>query len=241
MNRPASSSSAAAAIPDKPLDLHSVPGETRAETEWYDSLRKDQKIGFNQRGKSPTEDGAKWIPVTEWWPIRLVQERHDYVMAAGKTLTKALRHPGEWWTPPLAADNSLSSTTAINMLILRSKVARDTPPRDLYTFCKLFKKDKDRPRYHLLVRDPSREEMFIPEVNPGVINEGRCWKPEIIPFMIEDAGPHHSMTWGKTFFCGSAVRKGMARSRAQLKNQEGFLSRKMCAFGRRWCAKGVIL
>jgi hypothetical protein len=118
-------------------------------------------------------------------------------MQAGRTLTKALRWPTDWWTPPLAADNSMSAVTAINVLILKNRVPRGSAPRDIYTFCKLFKKDKDRPRYHLLVRDPSREEIFIPEVNPGVVNEGRCWKPGVIPFMIEDAGSHHSMTWGK--------------------------------------------
>ena len=80
----------------------------------------------------------------------------------------------------------MSAVTAINMLILRNKIPRGTPPSELYTFCKLWKKDKDRPRYQLLVRNPSREETV-----------GKSVKPEIQLFMIKEAGDAHRDMLGK--------------------------------------------
>ena len=106
------------------------------------------------------------MPVTEWWPIRLDEETYNSINQAGRTLTKALRHPDDWWCAP--RDESVSAVTAVNVLILRNKVPRGTVPKEPYTYCKLWWKDRERPRYHLLVRDPSRDERFIPGMIPGV-------------------------------------------------------------------------
>ena len=142
------------------------------------------------------------MPVTEWWDKHLDKETYDSINQTGRTLTKALRWPTDWWCPPLAADNSMSAVTAINMLILKNRVPRFSPPRDLYTFCKLWKKDKDRPRYHVLVRDPSREERHIHEVN---FHETKSFTDAVVPFMIQDTGTHHNMMWGKQSHCARAL------------------------------------
>ena len=85
------------------------------------------------------------MPVTEWWDKHLDKEDHDAIMSAGRTLTKALRHPTEWWTPPLAADNSMSAVTAINMLILKNRVPRGSAPRDIYTFANFSERTETVP------------------------------------------------------------------------------------------------
>ena len=81
-----------------------------------------------------------WNSVEEVWNVRLEGDDYHRVNKAGRALTTALRHGDHWWCPPRDMfDKSLSSITAMNMLIIKKLVPPGTTPASLYTYCKLFK------------------------------------------------------------------------------------------------------
>ena len=122
---------------------------------------------------------------------------YDHVNQAGHCLTTGLRHGDHWWCPPRdLLDRSMSSTSAMNMLILRGMVPKNTPPGKLYTYCKLWKKDQGRARY-LLVRDPSREEMLTGTGSMSASSGGQIFTAAIAPYMITDASAELPALWGK--------------------------------------------
>ena len=81
------------------------------------------------------------------------------------------------------------------MLIAKKLVPQGTHPGELFTFCKLFQKDKGRPRYHLLVRDPSREEMSRATRQTSVL--GFTFPEDIAPFIITETHVRTQNLWGK--------------------------------------------
>ena len=94
-------------------------------------------------------------------------------------------------------DKSLSSTTAMNMLIVKKLVPPGTPPAAIYNYCKLFKKDAGRARYHVLVRDPSREELSLEGDVARTVLMGNTFRADIAPFIITDASIQYPQMWGK--------------------------------------------
>ena len=56
-------------------------------------------------------------------------------------------------------DRSITAEVAFNMLVFRRKMKVGQAPCEMYDACKLKRKDSGRPRFHLLVREPSREEI----------------------------------------------------------------------------------
>jgi hypothetical protein len=53
-------------------------------------------------------------------------------------------------------DRSITAEVALNVLALRRKMKVGQAPYDMYDACKLKAKDVGRPRFHLLVREPSQ-------------------------------------------------------------------------------------
>ena len=128
----------------------------------------------------------------EIWNRYLPHEECTKINRVGHVLTKMLCHSDLDWHPPVdPMDSSVSTVAALNALIMRKELPEDTVPGDLYKYLILFRKDAGRPRYRMLVRDPSREET----VSTGA----ECFSNQIRPCQIRDAGENKCMIHGKIF------------------------------------------
>ena len=63
------------------------------------------------------------------------------------------------WVPERDKVGAISAELAFNVGILCGKMYKEQSPSDLYGFCILEQKDINRPRFHVLVREPSRTEL----------------------------------------------------------------------------------
>ena len=94
------------------------------------------------------------IPEAAW---RAVQDMSFF-------MSKLLRHDdsADWAPKASREDRSMPMEVAYNEAIYRNKILPQQDPGEIYAACKLRKKDTGRPRFHLLVREPSREEIAHP-------------------------------------------------------------------------------
>ncbi len=74
---------------------------------------------------------------------------------------KILRHEDRAYWAPVAHvdDRSLSAEIAFNVAVLMGNMKPEQSPYEIYDVCKLLSKDAGRPRFNLLAREPSREEI----------------------------------------------------------------------------------
>ncbi len=69
-------------------------------------------------------------------------------------------------------DRSITAEVAFNMLVFRQNMKVGQAPCDMYDASKLKAKDAGRPRFHVLLREPSPEEVMHPIANLYTIKKG---------------------------------------------------------------------
>ena len=104
-----------------------------------------------------------WVAVDELFDRKRFIEAKVWksIQEASRFFGKMLRH-GEnaSWAPERDKVGAISAELAFNVGILCGKMYKEQTRSDLfYGFCKLEQKDFNRPRFHVLVREPSRTEL----------------------------------------------------------------------------------
>ena len=101
----------------------------------------------------------------EWWPVDEVHiqfptPKFEKVDKASRQLGFVLRHSSDLSMPPCdPKDGSLSAEVAFALLTQRHMFHQGDSPRTLYDALMLNKKDAGRPRFQVLIRHPSKQEV----------------------------------------------------------------------------------
>ena len=141
---------------------------------WYAEV--PWRPGFIEKGSSPkVTANSVWTVVTEVFDRknRIPTEEWNAIQKASRFLGKML-HNGEndRWAPERDGEQSICLELAFNAAVTRRVLSDTCVPSDVYTCLKLQVKDKDRGRFHLLLRDASSEELGNPTARKYMINTG---------------------------------------------------------------------
>ena len=131
---------------------------------------------FVERYSSPMVTiSAVWTVVDEVFSPkgRIPQPEWDQIRRASHFFGRLLRHgENDRWAPMRDGNQSICMELAYNVALLRGVLAPSCTPADIYTCLKLREKDRDRGRFHLLLRNATFEESCDPVTKKYVIQKG---------------------------------------------------------------------
>ena len=76
------------------------------------------------------------------------------------------------WAPQRDEVGAISAELAFNVAVSQGIMLKQQKPWEIYDCFKLQVKDTGRPRFHVLVREPSREEISDEKIMPYMIRGG---------------------------------------------------------------------